>query len=275
MCADAAWATDGLPARVPVVGTPISLTSDAELLELIDRRPADRALAVAFCNVHSVMTARRDPHVAAALAGMDVATSDGMPVVWALRLLARPGQARVYGPDFMEAALPYGLERGWRHYFYGATPDTLERLRAAAQRLAPGVRVVGMHAPPFRTLTPAEEDDVAAEIRDSGADLVWVGLGMPKQELWVDRMRDRLPGVALLAVGAAFDLVSGTVKQAPDWMQDRGLEWAYRLAKEPRRLWRRYLYNNPAFAALALRQTLLHRRNGAAAPAHAGPPREG
>lgn len=273
MCAEPGWAAADLPAKAPIVGTPISLTSYAELLELIDRRPTDRALTVAFCNVHSVMTARRNPDVAAALGGMDVATSDGMPIVWALRRFARPEQARVYGPDFMEAALRYGLERGWKHYFYGATPDTLQRLRDTAERLAPGVQVVGMHAPPFRPLTRPEEEEVAADIRDSGADLVWVGLGMPKQELWTDRMRHRLPGVAILAVGAAFDLVSGTVKQAPDWMQDRGLEWVYRLANEPRRLWRRYLYNNPAFAVLVLTHLLRERerlRRGSPGPHKAG-----
>jgi N-acetylglucosaminyldiphosphoundecaprenol N-acetyl-beta-D-mannosaminyltransferase len=262
-------ARDGLPPKAPVVSTPISLTSYAEVLDLIDRRPADRALTIAFCNVHSVMTARRDPNVAGVLARMDVATSDGMPLVWMLRRLARAEQGRVYGPDLMEAALPHGVERGWKHYFYGASLETLQRLHRAAERLAPGVQIVGLHAPPYRELTPAEEDAIVADIRASGADVVWVGLGMPKQELWVDRMRDRLPGVALLAVGAAFDLLSGTVKQAPDWMQDRGLEWLYRLAKEPRRLWRRYLYNNPAFAVLVARD-LLRQRGGARMPANAG-----
>ena len=254
---------DGLPPKSPVLGIPISLTSYDEVLALLDherRRAAEQATTLAFCNVHSVMSARRDPELARVLARMDVACSDGMPLVWMLRRLVRPDQGRVYGPDLMEAALAHGVTRGWKHYFYGSTPETLDRLADKAQRLAPGVQIVGMHAPPFRALSAAEEDAVIADIADSGADCVWVGLGMPKQELWVDRVRDRLPGVALLAVGAAFDLVSGTVRQAPDWMQDRGLEWAYRLAMEPRRLWRRYLYYNPGFAVLAMRQLMRHRR---------------
>jgi N-acetylglucosaminyldiphosphoundecaprenol N-acetyl-beta-D-mannosaminyltransferase len=243
-----------VPPRVPVVGTPISLTSYDEVLELLAARPAERATVLAFCNVHSVMTARRDPAVARALADADLATPDGMPLVWALRKLARAEQARVYGPDLMRAALPYGLERGWRHYLYGATPDTLHRLQRAADELAPGVRIVGAHAPPFRPETPQERAAVLAHIRASEADLVWVGLGMPKQELWMHEVAPGLPGVALLGVGAAFDLLSGVVPQAPAWLQERGLEWAFRLAKEPRRLWRRYLVNNPQFVVALARQ---------------------
>lgn len=250
----------GFPPRVPVVGTPISLTSYGEVLELLDARPADRATVVAICNVHSVMTARKEPQVARALAEADLATPDGMPLVWALRKLARPEQTRVYGPDLMRAALPHGVERGWRHYLYGATPDTLHRLQQACEELAPGVRIVGAHAPPFRPETAEERAAVLAHIRASGADLVWVGVGMPKQELWMHEVAPALPGVALLGVGAAFDLLSGVVPQAPAWLQDRGLEWAFRLAQEPRRLWRRYLVNNPQFVVALARQMVAGRR---------------
>jgi N-acetylglucosaminyldiphosphoundecaprenol N-acetyl-beta-D-mannosaminyltransferase len=235
------------PSRVLVVGTAITPVDYAEVLTVIEDPPVDRARLVAFCNVHSVMTARRDVSVRQALAAMDLATPDGMPLVWVLRRRGLPHQTRVYGPDLMELALPHGLPRGWRHFLFGATDATLDRLVAAAERLAPGIRIVGRLAPPYRTLTADEEEQIVDRIRSSGANVVWVGLGMPKQELWMARMRDRLPGVTLLGVGAAFDLLSGTVPQAPDWMQDRGLEWVYRLWREPRRLWRRYLVNNPAF----------------------------
>ena len=248
------------PACVDILGTSIATTSYAEVLEAIGRPPADRAQLFAFCNVHSVMTARRDHDVRAALDLMDTASPDGMPLVWVLRRRGRKSQPRVYGPDLMELALPYGVDRGWRHFFYGTTDETLDRLTESARKLAPGIRIVGRDAPPYRPLTPAEEDDIVDRIRNSGATVVWVGLGMPKQELWMQSVRDRLPGISLMGVGAAFDLLSGTVPQAPDWLQDRGLEWAYRLWREPRRLWRRYLINNPAFAVLAVAETLQHRR---------------
>lgn len=238
--------------RVPVVGTPLSPVSYDIVLRAMDHPPADRAQVFAFCNVHSVMTARRDAAVRRALHSADVTTPDGMPLVWVLRRKGCRDQARVYGPDLMEYALPHGVSRGWRHYLFGASDTTLDRLVAGAERLAPGVQIVGRHAPPYRPLTPAEDDEIVAAIRASGANVVWVGLGMPKQELWMHRVRNRLPGVSLMGVGAAFDLLSGTVPQAPDWLQERGLEWAYRLWREPRRLWRRYLVNNPAFAVLAL-----------------------
>jgi N-acetylglucosaminyldiphosphoundecaprenol N-acetyl-beta-D-mannosaminyltransferase len=246
-------------ARVPIVGTGISTTSYAAVLELMDRPREDRARVVAFCNVHSVMSARRDPQLRRALAATDLATSDGMPLVWTLRGRGHRDQGRVYGPDLMELALAHGVDRGWRHYLFGANDATLERLRASATAIAPGVRIVGSYAPPYRPLTPAEDDAIVERIRSSGADVVWIGLGMPKQELWMHRVRDRLPGVTLLGVGAAFDLLSGTVPQAPDWLQERGLEWAYRLWREPRRLWRRYLVNNPAFAVLASAEVVGHR----------------
>ena len=247
------------PAKRDILGTAISTTSYADLLEIVGRKPRGDARVVTFCNVHSVMSARREPQLRAALLEADVACPDGMPLVWMLRRRDGLPQPRVYGPDFMEYALVNGVARGWRHYFLGATDATLERLDLAARRIAPGVRVVGRFAPPFRPLSPAEDTEIWARVRDSGADLLWVGLGMPKQELWMHRARTQLPGVTLLGVGAAFDLLSGAVPQAPDWLQDRGLEWAYRLWREPRRLWRRYLFNNPAFAALAAADLLAAR----------------
>lgn len=248
-----------LPPRRPVVGTPISCTSYDEVLRLVDDRPSDRATTFYFCNVHSVVEARQDRDLAAALADVDVATSDGMPLVWALRALGVPDQERVYGPDLMELALAHGVERGWKHYFFGATDETLDALVAAADRIAPGVQVVGRHAPPFRALRDDENDAVVADVLASGADCLWVGLGMPKQEKWVHEVAPRLPGVAVLAVGAAFDLLSGTVPQAPDHLQERGLEWAYRLVQEPGRLWRRYAQTIPRYG-VALASQLAGRR---------------
>lgn len=249
-----------LPApRQEVVGVPLSRTSYDQVLEAIRDRPADKALVAAFCNVHSVMTARREREVAAALRTAEFACPDGVPLVWALRALGHRDQERVYGPDLMERALAFGVDLGWRHYLYGATAETLDRLTVAAERIAPGVRIAGTHAPPFRSLTAQERTAVLADIRSSSADIVWIGLGMPKQELWARDVRGELPGVALMAVGAAFDLLSGTVRQAPDWIQRLGLEWLFRLVQEPTRLWRRYLVNNPAFVVAFCREWIIDR----------------
>lgn len=238
------------PAKAPVVGVPISMTSYDEVLEALDRRPRDRGTVVDVCNVHSVMSARRDPDLFRAVSSSDIATSDGVPLVWALRWTARPDQQRVYGPELMRRALVDEAGRRWKHYLYGSSRETLDALIAQIRRIAPDADIVGAHSPPFRALTDQEQDAALQAIRDSDADVVWVGLGMPKQELWMESVRDRLPGVALIGVGAAFDFLAGTKAQAPSWMQRAGLEWLFRLLQEPRRLWKRYVWNNPAFVFL-------------------------
>jgi N-acetylglucosaminyldiphosphoundecaprenol N-acetyl-beta-D-mannosaminyltransferase len=165
----------------------------------------------------------------------------------------------------MHMALSRSANRGWRHYLYGSTPETLDTLKARIAEFAPDAEIVGSYSPPFRPATPEEDAADAARILAAGANVVWVGLGMPKQELWMYRIADQLPGTVVLGVGAAFDFLAGITKQAPPWMQRAGLEWLFRLSQEPRRLWRRYIWNNPAFALLAARQILATRlrRRGA------------
>jgi len=254
------------PKSSPVVGIPISMTSYSEVLDAIEDRPKDTAMVISVCNVHSVMSARTDPALAAAINGSDIATPDGVPLVWALRWTANPQQERVYGPDLMRLALTDDDCRQWKHYLYGTTDETLSQLVDAITDMAPNAQIVGRMAPPFRALTDAESKQHRDAIRNSGADVVWVALGMPKQELWMSSVQHELPGVALIGVGAAFDFLAGNVKEAPQWMQRVGLEWLYRLLKEPRRLWRRYIWNNPAFVILLARQILTSRRNGEPRP---------
>jgi N-acetylglucosaminyldiphosphoundecaprenol N-acetyl-beta-D-mannosaminyltransferase len=257
-----------LPSKAPVAGLPISLTSYDEVLATIAGRRDSEAMIVAVCNVHSVMSARRDPALRAALVSADIATPDGMPLVWTLRRTVRADQSRVYGPNLMRLALADEDQRGWKHYLYGSTAGTLEALQQSIEEFAPSATVVGAHAPPFRAFTPEEDAADVDRIRSSGADIVWVGLGMPKQELWMHRMAPELPGVALIGVGAAFDFLAGNVEEAPEWMMRAGLEWLFRLSREPRRLWRRYIWNNPAFVFLVLRQLLVDRlRSMTSAPA--------
>ena len=243
-----------LPPKAPVVGTPISLTSYDDVIELLRDRPRDRATVIAVCNVHSVMSARRDEQLARALRDAEVATSDGMPLVWALRWTARRSQQRVYGPILMRKALQATAGTGLRHYFYGSAPETLAALERGVEQLAPGSVVAGSFSPPFRPQTAEERAGVLTAIRDAGTDVLWVGLGMPKQELWMHEVKGELPGVALVGVGAAFDFIAGTKREAPPVLQAAGLEWAFRLSEEPRRLWRRYAWNNPAFVVLLAAQ---------------------
>ncbi len=246
------------PPKFPIVGTPISITTFDDVQELLATPRTDRATVVAVCNVHSVMTARQRPELSEALRQADIATPDGMPLVWGLRAFGRNQRERVYGPELMRRAL-VDQKSTHRHFLFGSTPETLDKLQTVIRRLNPDVHIVGAVAPPFRALTQSEEDEVLEEIRRSGASVIWVGLGMPKQELWTYRVKNRLPGVTLLGVGAAFDFLAGTKSQAPSWMRDSGLEWLHRLLQEPRRLWRRYLWNNPAFLVLLALQVVKER----------------
>ena len=215
-----------LPEMAPVVGTQISMTTYDEVLDVLASRPSDRATVVAVCNVHSVMSARRDPNLRRALDSCDVATPDGVPLVWTLRRTANPDQQRVYGPDIMRRAMADVREPGLRHYVYGSTPETLQALEEAIAATAPHARIVGSFSPPFAPPTDTSDAADADRIRSSGADVVWVGLGMPKQELWMHRMAPALPGVALVGVGAAFDFIAGTVPEAPEWMMKAGARMA-------------------------------------------------
>ena len=249
-------ATAAFPPKQDVVGTGISLTSFDELVALMAHRPADRATLITITNVHAVMDARRDPELRAALDAADITTPDGMPIAWALRSMGNPDQERVNGAKVTTTMLEAGTTRGWRHYFYGSTDETLELLQRAIKEQFDGVEIAGVMSPPFRQLSDDEEAAIADQIMATNPDFVWVGLGMPKQEKWMHRNRDRYPGVALVGIGAAFDFIAGTKPEAPAWMQKAGLEWLFRLASEPRRLWRRYIFNNPGYLLTWGRQWL-------------------
>lgn len=252
---------DSYPQKTPVIGTPISMTSYDEVMSLLRTPPANRTMTVAVCTVHALMALRRDPALSEAIHAADIATPDGVPLVWAIRWTANPAQQRVYGPELMRRTL-ISESPEYSHYLYGSTPETVERLTARIGEFAPMAKIVGAESPPFREPTPDEEAATLERIRTSGATIVWVGLGQPKQELWMLRVTPHLQGVALVGVGAAFDFLSGTKAQAPGWIQRAGLEWLFRLFHEPHRLWRRYLFNNPAYLALLARQVAATRLKG-------------
>lgn len=215
----------------------------------------DQGLAVHFANAYSIALADTDASYARLLGDPRSAVfTDGVPVAWVGRR-AYPGLAgewdRVYGPDVMEAV--FDRNTGLRHYLLGGSPETLAALREAIARRWPDVEVVGADSPPFRPMTAAEVAAQDDRIRQSGADMVWVGLGTPKQDWEAARLAGSVPAV-VLAVGAAFDFLAGVKPQAPVWMQRTGTEWAFRLASEPRRLTRRYLWGNPRFLVAAAKR---------------------
>ena len=210
--------------------------------------------------VNLVMSAREDPETRAAVLGATLAVPDGQPLVWALHALGHARATRVYGPDLMVGFCARAAQAGTPMFLYGGrSPEALEMLEARLRERFPGLVIAGGSSPPFRALTPAEQEQTIAEIDSSGAELVWVGTGQPKQEKWMLQMRPRLSAPLLVGVGAAFDFHAGLVSQAPRWMQRSGLEWTYRLSREPRRLWWRYAHHNPRFIAGFARQYLRQR----------------
>jgi len=209
---------------------------------------------VCVVSVHGLVTAQRNPEIRKALNRSGMATEDGMPLVWWSRLAGFSQARRVCGSDLLEEVCAYGVPRGYRHYFYGASPHVLELLTDRLQQRHPGLIVAGSRSPPFRPLTPAEDADDIAAINEARPDFVWVGLGMPKQEQWMVDHLGKVEATALIGVGAAFDFHAGTKPRAPVWMQRSGLEWLFRLMSEPRRLAHRYLIENAKFIGLALQQ---------------------
>lgn len=242
---------------INVLGVRISAVDLPGAVARIERAIAEgRRDYVCIRDVHGVVRCRQDAALKAIHNRAFLVTPDGMPLVWALKWSGRRACGRVYGPDLMLALFDSGRRTGLRHFLYGATPDTLERLRAGLLHRFPDARIVGTHAPPFRALTASEEASVAEGINASGADVVWVGLSSPKQEYWMAQMRDRLAAGMLIGVGAAFDFHAGIKRQAPRFIQRSGFEWVFRLACEPRRLWRRYAVAVPSFIGLATAQLL-------------------
>jgi N-acetylglucosaminyldiphosphoundecaprenol N-acetyl-beta-D-mannosaminyltransferase len=246
----------------PVLGVPLALTDYTRSLDWIDATvQSDGRGYVCVAAVHTVMAAAEDPELKAAVLGASFTVPDGQPLIWALSALGERLSHRVYGPELMEQACARAARTGRRFYLYGGrNPGALAELARRLRLRHPGLKIVGGHCPPFRSLTAEEEDALAAEINRSGADVVWVGIGVPKQEKWMARMRDRLDAPVLVGVGAAFDFHAGLVPQAPALLQRLGLEWAFRLLQEPRRLWKRYLRYNPRFVLGFARQYGRHLR---------------
>jgi N-acetylglucosaminyldiphosphoundecaprenol N-acetyl-beta-D-mannosaminyltransferase len=213
----------------------------------------ERPSFATFTSVHGVMESTRSPAVRTAHRAAGLVACDGMPIVWASRFAGVDAAERVYGPDFMLAFCELAEREGWSSFFYGGKEGIPEELVRRLRDRFPRLAVAGVCSPPFRALTPDEDAAIVRTINESGADIVWVGLSTPKQERWMADHVGRLRAPAMLGVGAAFAFHAGAVRQAPRWMQRSGLEWVFRLLREPRRLAGRYLRNNPAFVARIVR----------------------
>lgn len=214
---------------------------------------------ICICNAHSVVTASSDIDFCNVIKNADMATSDGAPVAWLMRKLGYTQQQRINGPDLMwKYCAEANKSADWPSiYLYGAREETLSALQLRLAEQFPHLKIAGTYSPPFRALFPQEEVNIIKEINDSGAGVVWVSLGCPKQEKWMAAQRGKVMGV-MIGVGAAFDYHAGTVVRAPLWMQNSGLEWLHRLCTEPRRLWKRYLVTNTLFIVKAIGQ-LIHK----------------
>lgn len=243
--------------RVNILGVGISAVTIPIALDVIDGWIAGRqSNYVCVTGVHGVMESQRVEELKEIHNAAGLVTPDGMPLVWLSHLSGFRHVERGYGPDLMLALCEHSVERGHRHFFYGGAEGVPQQLATNLNRRFPGLQVAGAYSPPFRPLTREEDQGVVQMINETDPDIVWVGLSTPKQERWMAAHVGRLTAPALLGVGAAFDFHTGRKAQAPHWMQRTGLEWLFRLLTEPRRLWRRYLINNPLFIILILTQAL-------------------
>lgn len=231
----------------------------ARMRQWIERRNPGHFIAAT--GMHGVMEAHHDPGFREILNASDLVVPDGAPLVWLARLKGHGIRRRVYGPDLLLAFCETCRNLPVRHFFYGGEAGVAENL---AQQLAdrfPGLKIAGTYSPPFRPLTPGEDEEIARAINDAAPDVVWVGIGTPKQERWMFEQRGRISAPVLVGVGAAFDFHSGRKKQAPRWMRENGLEWSYRLLQEPRRLWRRYILYGTEFVFWVTMDLLGFRRS--------------
>lgn len=243
------------PPRVNVLGVGVSaLNLDSAVTFVAEALERKAKGYVCVTGVHGVSEAQNDPAFRRILNGAFLNTPDGMPMVWMGRLQGFRQMSRVYGPDLMLRVCEMSQATGFTHFLYGGGPGVAEDLKRRLVEQFPRLKIVGTYTPPFRALTSEEEAELVRQVGALKPDIVWVGLSTPKQEKFMVEYVPKLEATLFFGVGAAFDFHAGRVRQAPRWMQRSGLEWLFRLGCEPRRLWKRYLKNNPVFVLRALGQ---------------------
>lgn len=236
--------------KIDIVGSNINVVTMQDVLEGIEELiKSGSSSYICVSNVHTVVTGRRDPKFRAVTNNATMAVPDGMPLSWVGRHRGYKNMEKCSGPDIMSELFKISEVKGYTNYFYGGTQDTLDLLGKKLKQKYPNLKIVGMYAPPFRELSEKEDTGIIEHINKIDPDIIWVGLGAPKQEFWMANHVDKIKSSVILGVGAAFNFHAGTVKRAPIWMQKHGLEWLYRLCSEPKRLWKRYLVTNFLFVA--------------------------
>ena len=244
--------------RYNLLGVSVSVTdvdrAYQTITRWIDRRDKQY---ICVCPVSTIVDCQKDERYKTIVNHAGMVTPDGMPVMWMGRLKGHPDIRRTYGPDLMRTVCRLGQERGIKHFFYGGTEETNARLVEQLKTEYPAIQIAGSYAPPFLACGELEKEVVLERIRQVRPDILWIGLGSPKQDYWMANHRERLDVPVLVGVGAAFDFLAGVKPQAPPWMQKSGLEWLFRLGSEPRRLWKRYLFGNTVFVFLILKESFL------------------
>lgn len=239
--------------RANILGVNVSAINMDQALKTIEdwvERQEHRYVCVT--PAHGIMECQQQPDLLPIFNASGMTTPDGMGVVWLLKLLGFSHVSRVYGPDLMLAVCDRFQYR-FKHFLYGGNPEVAEQLSNTLQIRFPSLKIIGTYSPPFRPLTPEEDDQIIAHINETQPDIVWVGLSTPKQERWMADHLGKINAPVMVGVGAAFDFLSGNKKQAPKWIQKSGLEWLFRLITEPQRLWRRYI-QYPLFVILVMLQ---------------------
>ncbi len=236
-----------------ILGVKVSAINLNDALIFINRTILEnKKKYICVCPVSTIMECKMNKKVLISVNSADLATPDGMAVVWLGWMQGFKNIRRVYGPELMQNICEFSAKKGYRHYFYGSTEDTLNKLEEKLKGEYPGLIVSGKFSPPFRKLTGEENREIIERVNRANPDIVWVGLGSPKQDVWMYEHRDKLNASVLIGVGAAFDFLAGTKPQAPRWIRNHGFEWLFRLVTEPKRLWRRYLVNYPLFLYLLI-----------------------
>jgi N-acetylglucosaminyldiphosphoundecaprenol N-acetyl-beta-D-mannosaminyltransferase len=243
------------PLRADILGVAVSVVDMEATLQTIRAWIRDgRREYICLTNAYGIAESRTNTALREAYRQAGMVVADGVPVVWAAHAFGYSKVGRVYGPDLLLETCARSLETGWSHYFYGGAPGVVNRLIENLTSKFPGLRIAGWASPPFRKLATAEMETAIRDMNQAQADILWIGLGAPRQEIWMAEHRRTITTPVILGVGAAFDFLSGTKPEAPRWMQQCGLGWLFRLITEPRRLWRRYIIGNMKYTILFFQQ---------------------